>query len=72
MTIEEINRIAFMKGVDPAGKPKWEIIRMIQIKEGNQPCYGTQQFSCPHTSCLWRKDCLGLIRIVEVSDGPNN
>jgi len=66
MNIEDINRIAMLKGIDPAGKPKFEIIRLIQTKEGNQPCYATQQFECQYLECLWRKDCIGMIHIIEV------
>jgi len=66
MKLEEINRIALLKGIDPAGKPKWEIIRLIQISEGNEPCYATQHFECSHIDCLWRKDCLGMVRLIEV------
>ena len=66
MKLEEINRMALLYGIDPLDKPKWEIIRLIQIVEGNQPCYGTQHFECQYLSCMWRKDCLGLVRIIEV------
>lgn len=66
MSPDDVNRIAFLKGVDPIGKPKWEIIRLIQIKEGNQPCYATQHFECQHLECFWRQDCIGKVRLIEV------
>jgi len=66
MKIEEINRIAFTKGVDPAGKNKLQIIREIQNKEGYEPCYGTKKFECKQTDCLWREDCQGKAKIINV------
>ena len=66
MKLEEVNRIALLHNINPIGNPKWEIIRLIQISEGNQPCYGTQHFECQHVDCFWRSDCLGKVRIIEV------
>lgn len=66
MKIEELNRIAFIKGVNPYNKSKLQIIREIQIKEGFTPCYGLHNFICPHIECMWREDCMGKIRVVEV------
>ena len=37
---------------------KESIIRAIQVAEGYQSCYGTQQVvNCGQTGCLWRCDC---------------
>ena len=66
MKLEEINRIALLKNINPCGKQKWEVIRLLQIAEGNEPCYGTQHFECQHSDCVWRDDCLGKVRIIEV------
>lgn len=66
MKLEEINRIALLKGINPCGRPKWEVVRLIQIAEGNKPCYGINHFECKHVDCFWRSDCLGKVRIIEV------
>ncbi len=35
---------------------KSDLIRAIQEKEGNAPCYQTI-FDCRQLDCLWRVDC---------------
>jgi hypothetical protein len=38
---------------------KGEIIRAIQMSEGNAPCFGTREDGkCEQTACCWRADCL--------------
>ncbi len=40
-----------------AKKP--EIIRAIQMAEGNTPCFGTRPVGdCEQQACCWRADCL--------------
>jgi hypothetical protein len=41
MTIYEIRVIAKKTGIEPKKKNKAELIRAIQIKEGNTPCFKT-------------------------------
>ncbi len=41
------------------GMKKVELIRAIQSKEGNFPCFGTAEDYCDQLSCLYREDCLG-------------
>jgi hypothetical protein len=49
--------------IDFIGMNKFEVIRAIQAKEGNKPCYGNL---LPGAKCLfadgccWKKDCRGL------------
>jgi len=57
MTIYDIRVIAKNMGIDPKKKNKADLIRSIQIKEGNEPCFRTGT-SCNQTNCLWRSDCL--------------
>jgi hypothetical protein len=38
------------------GRTKADIIRDIQIKEGNTPCFRTKT-ACEN-DCLWKEDCL--------------
>ena len=61
LTIIAVKKIAKDKGValDKTAK-KLDIIRAIQIAEGNNPCVGTStDGSCEQMSCCWRPDCLG-------------
>lgn len=69
MKLNEVQRIAFLKGVDCISDSKTYLIHKIQMAEGFEPCYGTHHFECQHLDCLWRKDCLGLVRIIEVKNG---
>ena len=66
MKLEDINKIAFLKGIEPYGKSKLELIREIQRKEGFDTCFGTKMFTCKNINCLWRRDCQGRVRIVEI------
>jgi len=38
---------------------KADLIRAIQVAEGNSPCY-QQIYDCRVEDCLWRPDCQGL------------
>jgi hypothetical protein len=56
MKFQEIRQIAKTWGVDAGiGRTKQDIIRDIQISEGNFPCYHTKE-TCGN-NCLWKKDC---------------
>ena len=60
MTIIEVKKIAKGQGlvIDKSAK-KPDLIRAIQIAEGNTPCFGTRpNGSCEQQSCCWRPDCL--------------
>jgi hypothetical protein len=48
-------------GVSSAGKMrKGDLIRAIQSKEGNQPCFEADwRASCQQQDCCWRGGCLG-------------
>ncbi len=42
-----------------AGLRKAELIRAIQLAEGNRECFGAAwRFDCPQLECCWRSDCL--------------
>ena len=58
MDIREIRRIARTMGIKTKGMDKTELIRAIQVAEGNFDCYGTAVDDvCDQESCLWREDC---------------
>jgi hypothetical protein len=37
---------------------KVELIRSIQVKEGNFPCFQAATHNCDQMDCRWRNDCL--------------
>ena len=55
----EIRERAKVLGVKTFGLKKAAIIREIQQKEGNFPCFGTAENDCDRQDCCWREDCLG-------------
>ena len=58
MTLAEIKKKAKELGIKVTNLSKEDLIRTIQIYEGNYPCYGTAINYCDRKDCLWRKDCL--------------
>jgi len=58
MTIYEIRVIAKNMGTEPKKKNKADLIKAIQIKEGNTPCFKTVGTNCNQGDCCWRSDCL--------------
>jgi len=61
MTLKEIKDMAKEKGVKAGKMKKDEIIRAIQLAEGNFDCFGTA-FSgeCSQLDCSWRGECIRL------------
>ena len=58
MKLQEVKRIAKKMGLDPAKLTKDELIRAIQVEEGNVPCFGAGKAAeCGQSVCLWREDC---------------
>ena len=59
MKVSEIQKRARKLGIGDTWKfKKRELIKAIQIKEGNFDCFGTAINYCDQLKCLWRKDCL--------------
>jgi len=57
MKIQEIRQIAKGLGLKAgASKSKQDLIRDIQIAEGNAPCFKNIS-DCGIMNCLWRDDC---------------
>ena len=60
MKMAEIRAIAQKRfKINPVGMSKTELIRKIQMTEGNTPCFGTAEKSCTQQNCLWLEDCVG-------------
>jgi len=58
MKMQEVRAMAKSKGVKSFGKTKTQLIRDIQLKEGNFDCYGTAVDYCDQTECCFRSSCL--------------
>jgi hypothetical protein len=58
MNIERIKEIARDRGLKPGRMKKADLIRAMQIQEGNPPCYDTRRMAdCGEDNCLWRESC---------------
>ena len=58
MKLVEVKELAKEKGVRLGKMNKTEIIRAIQVREDNAPCFGTSVEQCDQENCLWRVDCI--------------
>jgi len=59
MQMTEIKTIAKQYGVKVSKLKKTELIKTIQLAEGNIDCFATPAVdSCGQETCLWRSDCL--------------
>ena len=59
MNIEKVREKAKVLGIKPHGMKKLDLIREIQKKEGNFPCFGTATDYCDQSDCCFREDCIG-------------
>jgi hypothetical protein len=58
MKIQDIKNIAMKKGVNAGKMKKTDLIRAIQVAEGNNACFATSSVQiCGQMNCLWRADC---------------
>ena len=58
MKINEIKQIAKQHDIKLGRLTKSDLIRAIQVAEGNTPCFGSKNSSvCGQSECLWREDC---------------
>ena len=63
MKIQRVREIAREQGLDPGQAGKAELIKAIQIKEGNFDCFATADGGvCDQTGCRWREDCFAAAR----------
>lgn len=59
MTLQQVKEIAKQKQIKVGNMKKENLIRAIQLAEGNFPCFGTAAAGiCDQTNCLWKEDCL--------------
>ena len=59
VSMKQIKGMARRFEINPAGLSRTELVRKIQIAEGNFPCYRTAEKSCDQPDCLWLDDCVG-------------
>ncbi|BCS53369.1 SAP domain-containing protein [Geobacter sp. SVR] len=58
MTFNQIRAIAAERGIRVAGMKKTEMVRAIQLQEGNQPCFDSGKAAeCGQPGCLWVAAC---------------
>lgn len=58
MKLEEIKEIAKQHNIKVGKLKKAELIRAIQLAEGNEVCFESgKSAECGQLSCLWRIDC---------------
>ena len=58
MKIEEIRTLAQDIGIKPGKLNKTQLVRSIQLQEGNFDCFATAvNKTCDQQACLWLKDC---------------
>ncbi|MDI6780832.1 MAG: SAP domain-containing protein [bacterium] len=59
MKLDEIKGKAKGLGIVCGKMKKEDIIREIQVSEGNFDCFGTAvNNECDQETCCWREDCL--------------
>lgn len=58
MNMNQIKAIAAKFDIKPGRMKKVELVRAIQLAEGNPQCFGTDRIlDCPELDCCWREDC---------------
>ena len=59
MKIDQIKEIAKRHYIKTTKAKKVDLIRAIQLSEGNQECFGSNgSGECGQERCLWREDCV--------------
>lgn len=58
MTFNQIKTMAAEHSIRVVGVKKTDIVRVIQLKEGNQPCFDSGKAAeCGQSGCLWINAC---------------
>ena len=59
MPQKQLLKMAKKFNISPEGLSNVELIRKLQLCEGNFDCYGrASEGVCDQPECLWREDCL--------------
>ena len=63
MNMQDIRSIAKEFGLKTGKMTKIDLVRTIQLTEGNFDCFATASAGeCDQSGCMWRKDCLTLAK----------
>lgn len=57
MKMQQLREKARSMEIVPGLMNKTALIRTIQEKEGNFPCFKTEVTDCDQVDCCWRSDC---------------
>lgn len=57
MNMNQVRERARKMAIDPGKMDRKTLVRTIQEKEGNFPCFKTGSPSCDQYDCCWRDDC---------------
>ena len=58
MRMDEIKEIAKRQDIKTGKMKKADLIKAIQVAEGNYPCFEVGKLEdCEQKECLWREDC---------------
>lgn len=57
MKMIDVKKKAVSLGVKPGRMRKANLIRTIQLQEGNSSCFQAGITSCDQNDCCWRSDC---------------
>ncbi len=58
MKMTDVQKKAKKMGIKIQRLRKADLIRKIQIEEGNTPCFQLNGDFCEQQDCCWRSDCL--------------
>lgn len=59
MKINEIKKIAKSHNIKAGKLNKGELVRAIQLAEGNPQCFASNSSGeCGQKTCIWRVDCV--------------
>jgi len=68
MQMQDIREKAKEYGLKTSGMKKQDLIKQIQVAEGNFDCFATAYDGiCDQAGCLWRDDCMKLSAASESS-----
>lgn len=63
MKLDQVRVVAKSLGVNPGKLAKAELIKSIQLAEGNFDCFASaMNGECNQMSCVWRDDCFESAR----------
>ncbi len=63
MKMDQIRVIAKDMGLKPGKKNKTDLVREIQLNEGNFDCFASAiSGDCDQQECIWREDCFATAK----------